>query len=676
MNKLFYTRLALTNIRNNRKTYFPYLLTCTITVAMLYMIVSLAHNDGLSSVFGAQTVTSLLLFAADITALFSAIFVFYTNSFLMKRRKKELGLYQILGMEKRHISRVIGLETLFIALASLIAGLLIGILLDKLLFLALLGMFDVEIPLGFQVSGDALLKTVILFGITHFLIFLYSLRQIHFSKPIELLYGANIGEREPRAKIWLAILGVLLTGAGYYLTVTTKSPIAVLGLFFLAVILIIFGTYLLFTAGSISLLKLLRKNKRYYYKTQHFISISGMLYRMKQNAVGLANICVLSTAVLVMISTTLSLWIGTEDVIRTAYPRDAVVTAYDSTDIQPICEQTDALLSEHGLRKEEPIQFTFLAFSALHTGEDTMSTDLAFSTLRTGEDTMSTDSSQTNLSFDQLCTLYFVSLDQYNKAANEHEKLNDSEILIYSAAQKYSSDTLRVLGETFTVKQHLSQFPSDKTLITTAISNDYIIVTSDFKVIEQLYEAQKEVYGKNASGIQTRYGFNISGGSDEEKRSFFDAWRKTLPDSCSTSLSQISARSSYLSLYGGLFFIGVFLGFLFLMATILIIYYKQVSEGYSDRERFLIMQKVGLDQSESRKAIHSQILTVFFLPLIGAGVHIAFLFPALSKMLAILNLTNITPFALCTAGCFLLFAVTYIIIYALTARAYSAIVSK
>lgn len=311
---MMYPRLAFDNIRKNARTYIPYILTCSFTIAMFYIMKSLSLNKGIENVQGGSTILTMFELGTYIIAIFVCIFLFYTNSFLMKNRKKEFGVFNILGMEKRHISKLVGFESLYAAVISFALGIFIGVILDKLMFILILKIMKSEIPLGFHISKGAILSTVILFGILFTLIFLNSLRMIHLSKPIELLKGGNTGEKEPKAKWLLALMGIICLGAGYYIAVTVKNPLKVLTLFFVAVILVIVGTYLIFTAGSIALLKILKANKKYYYKTNHFISVSGMIYRMKQNAVGLANICILSTMVLVTLSPTVAMIVGVEDI--------------------------------------------------------------------------------------------------------------------------------------------------------------------------------------------------------------------------------------------------------------------------------------------------------------------------------------------------------------------------
>ncbi len=369
---MMYPRLAFDNIRKNARTYIPYILTCSFATAMFYIMKSLSLNEGIENVQGGDTIVPMLSLGTYIIAIFSCIFLFYTNSFLMKNRKKEFGLFNILGMEKRHISKVIGYESLYVAIISLVTGIFAGIILDKLMYMLILKIMSAEIPLGFYISKNAIISTVILFGILFLLIFLNSLRMIHLSKPIELLKGGNTGEKEPKAKWFLALMGVISLGAGYYIALTVKNPINALLLFFVAVVLVILGTYLIFTAGSIALLKILKANKKYYYKTNHFISVSGMIYRMKQNAVGLANICILSTMVLVTLSPTVSMIVGVEDIIMQRYPYQLEFNAYsaDEEKYQGIVDIIDETAKEENIEITEQVVYSSLQFSALYTGGD------------------------------------------------------------------------------------------------------------------------------------------------------------------------------------------------------------------------------------------------------------------------------------------------------------------
>lgn len=662
MSRLFYPRLAATSIRKNAKTYLPYMLTCIITVAMFYMITSLSMNKGISELRGSASIYSVLSLGSWVTGLFALIFLYYTNSFLIKRRKKEFGLYNILGMEKRHLSVMLFFECLFVAFVSLVIGLTAGVAFDKLAFLLLLSLFDTEIPLGFEFHWGALLSTLLLFGVIFTLLFLKSLCQIHLTKPIELLKGSAMGEREPKTKWLLAILGLLCLDGGYYIAVTTENPAAALAYFFLAVILVIVGTYCLFAASSIALLKFLKKRKRFYYQPRHFISVSGMIYRMKQNAVGLANICILSTMVLVMVSSTLSLYCGLNDIMKTRYPRDILMHTEDcdNASVEALNQAVDSVLGQKNIQEKNRVAYTGLSFGAMQQG----------SYFNTNPD--STDIVDMNAVVD----LVFLPLESFHQLSGTDQALNDGEILIYSDERSYSYDTLEVFDLKFTVRERLEQFDQFDLVTANATGTMvYLIVVPDTAAIQQLDQLQQEVYGENASAVEYTLGFDVDGGQDP---AIYRELGQTLDtDGQSVRLyCREDQQENASALYGGMFFIGIFLGMLFLIATILIIYYKQISEGYDDRERFEIMQKVGLDRTEVKRSIRSQVLTVFFLPLITAGVHVIFAFPAITRILLLFGMTNKLLFALCTLGTFLVFALFYALVYGVTAKIYYKIVSS
>lgn len=653
----FYWKLAANNIRTNRRTYIPYLLTSILTVAMFFIVDSLAHNSGLEEVIGSDTVTIMLLLGAEITGIFAVIFLFYTNSFLMKRRKKELGLYNILGMEKRHIARMIVCETIYLLLISLIVGLILGMLLNRLMFLVILNLLHSDIPLQFEWSEMSLVSTLILFTALFVVICLNSLRQIHLAKPIELLKGGQMGEREPKAKWILAVLGLLCLGSGYYIAITTKNPVAAFSLFFVAVLLVIAGTYCLFLAGSIALLKLLRQNKRYYYHPQHFTSVSGMIYRMKQNATGLANICVLSTAVLVMVSSTLSLYLGMEDILNTRYPRDILISfsEEDDTDRTHMHAWADGVLGEMQQTPQNEIEYTYISFSALQQQD-------FFDTSRTGD----------LMEMNDLCNLFLMPLADYNQNTGEQMSLQSNEILVYANRASYDYPLLRVFDETFTVKAVVDSFVGNGTAAAN-IASSYFVVVPEMEDVRRLAQKQQQVYGEMASTIKTYYAFDL----DADKDTVLDVYRQLAQSGEVFGIECMQEEESFfLGTFGGLFFIGIFLGSLFLMATILIIYYKQISEGYDDRERFAIMQKVGMSRQEIRRTIHSQVLAVFFMPLVVAGIHMAFAFPFVTRILAVFSMTNVHLFAGCTIGSFLVFGLLYAAVYLMTARSYYKIVSE
>lgn len=661
MNNRFFPKLAASNIKKNGKAYIPYILSCVMTVAMFYIVKSLSYNPGLKNMVGSSTMMTMMSMCSVMIALFAIIFLFYTNSFLVKRRKKEFGVFNILGMEKSHIAKTMAWENFYVTLISIAGGLVIGIALDKAMFLLIAQVLNEEISLGFFISDKAIISTVVMFCIIFLLILLNSIRQIQTANPIELLTAGNAGEREPKTKWILTILGLLSLGTGYYIALAIKNPITALVYFFFAVILVIIGTYMLFTAGSIALLKILRKNKKYYYKTKHFTSISGMIYRMKQNAVGLANICILSTAVLVMVSSTSSLMLGMQDVIATRYPDDFIVYSNETSE-ERAYESFDAireLQEEQNLNVTSEREYRYLVFPAFINGDTfEVTRDANFSSLG------------------NLNNLIFVSLSDYNRVMGTDKTLAEDEILVYSDRLQFNYPTLKIFDREYSVKEKIDEFIGNGLIVAVA-ANTQFIVLPDGTDIDELYALQKEALSDGASEIQYYYGFS-SDADEETQRAFY---RTLLEDYVGhgyegTIESKADSRSEFVGLYGGFFFIGIFLGILFIMATVLIIYYKQISEGYDDKQRYEIMQKVGMTHQEIKNSIHSQVLTVFFLPLIVAGIHIAVAFPIITKLLALLNLLNVQLFLTCTVVCYVVFAVMYLLIYLLTARTYYKIVSK
>lgn len=659
---MMYPKLAFDNIRKNSRTYFPYILTCIFTIAMYYIMKSLSLNKSIENMIGADTVAYTLKLGSNIIAIFAAIFLFYTNSFLMKNRKKEFGLYNILGMEKRHIAKVIGYESVYVCIISLVCGFCTGFLLDKLMYLILAKIIKSDISLGFYISEKAVINSTALFGIIFLLIFLNSLRMIHLSKPVELLKGGNVGEKEPKAKWFMAILGLGCLGTGYYISLTIKNPIMALSSFFIAVILVIAGTYLIFSAGSITFLKLLKKNKRYYYKTNHFISISGMMYRMKQNAAGLANICILSTMVLVMISSTGSLIVGIEDMILERHPYQIEIYGAHSSEKtnQAIIDVIEKKAESDNIKIDKKIGYTQLQFMAVYDGSDTFNVN---------------NSNNLNL-INNMFNLFFITAQDYSAFTGNDISLEKDEVIFYSNREKYPKDTFNLFGKTYRITEYCDSFIGNG-MVSADICSTHGIVVSDMSVISDIYEQQKNVYGDNASDMNFYLGVDIDGNAQKQIQFFNDIQSETKNQSIKCSIDcREDNRASVYGVYGSLFFLGIFLGLLFTMATVLIIYYKQISEGYDDKERFEIMQKVGMTQHEIKSSIRSQVLTVFFMPLFTAGIHIVFAFPIVRKILAMLQLTNTKLFIASSVCAFLAFALIYAIIYMLTSKTYYKIVKK
>ncbi len=661
MKMSFYPKLAAGNMKKNARTYVPYMLTCIITVAMYYIVKSLSQNPGVKEMIGGGYLSELMFIGSHVVALFAVIFLFYTNSFLVKRRKKEFGVFNILGMEKRHLAWVLGWETAYLALGSLVLGLLLGIIMDKAMYLLVGKIIGGGVSLGFFVSARVIGQTVQIFAVIFLLICINAIRQVHVADPIALLQAGNAGEKEPSTRWLLALAGLVSVGGGYYIAITVSDPVASLLLFFVAVVLVIIGTYLLFTAGSIALLKILRKNRKYYYRTRHFVSVSGMIYRMKQNAVGLANICVLSTMVLVMVSTTTSLMIGMEDVVRERYPADIMV--YFKEDApqgnQAYIEAIRALQRERGLAVKNEMAYLYLGLSASNEYKYEESHEIGVTS-----------------ALDSMDELFLITLDDYNAVMKERKTLEEGEVMVYSNRTSYDLPVFKLLGREYRVAEKLDSFVGNGQYSANMCNTIYIVVP-DREALLEIYDAQRELLGENARSIRQVYGFDMDA-DEEEQNAFYNDLLDCMAQNGISAVTEAraEAKSSFISLYGGLFFIGVFLGVLFVMATVLIIYYKQISEGYDDRERFSIMQKVGMSRDEVKSAIHSQVVTVFFLPLIVAGIHVTAAFPLISKLLVLMQLTNTKLFIACTGACFLVFAVMYVFVYNLTARTYYRIVSR
>lgn len=662
MSKSFYFKLAAENIKKNSKTYIPFMLTCIITIAMFYIILSLSGNPGIAAMRGASFITMFMSIGSVTVGIFAVIFLFYTNSFLIKRRKKEFGLYNILGMEKRHISVVVFIEIFYTAAISLIIGLPGGILLDKLMYLIISRLLNVEVTLGFYVSVESLIASVIFFGAIFFFIFLNTLRQICFSNPIELLKGESMGEREPKTRWLMTVLGVGCLGAGYYISVTTRDIASAFMLFFLAVILVILGTYMLFTAGSVFILKTLRKNKRYYYKTKHFISVSGLIYRMKQNAAGLANICILSTMVLVMISSTSCLMMGMDEILKENFPYDLTLEvrrAYWSEDSEEKLSQFDEAVDIITEYEKEISRADFLYVMDF------------VGYFQDGK-----------VSFEGTSSPYFlcfVTAEDYNKAFGGELVLKKGEIAaapLNKDDANFNSESINLFGIECKIKEKADYFYAHNG-DNNVIAEKAAIILSDIDAMHELSDKYREFYEISESGYRGDKVININFTANDEKRHnaiLSDLAEKTGDFVLLTS--RADGKYNFLDLYGGLFFLGLFLGTLFIMAAVLIIYYKQISEGYDDKKRFEIMQNVGLSKGEVRASIHSQVLTVFFLPLVMAGIHMTAAFPILKSLLEGMGMTKTWLFLSCTAVSFLVFAVFYIVVYLLTARSYYKIVSR
>lgn len=666
----FYRALAWSGITKNKKLYTPYILTCIGMVMMCYIISFLSKSPAFESIKGGMTVQSFLEMGFFVMSVFSAIFLFYTNSFLIRRRKKEFGLYNILGVGKNNLAYVLLLENLIIAAIALAAGLFFGILFSKLSEMVMLKLLQAEVTFIFSIDLGSVLKVISLFAGIFTLIFANALLQIHLSNPIQLLRSENVGEKAPKANWLMAILGAVILGAAYYIAVTTQDPLSAIMLFFGAVIMVIVATYMLFQAGSVTLCRLLQKNKKYYYRTNHFVSVSSMAYRMKRNGAGLASICILSTMVLVMISTTVCLFIGGEASLRNRYPRNISITCmmddYDKFKNEvsaKMIEMTEEQTAKRGLEQKNIFEF----YMAVGVG--------MLKNNRIVEEPASAGIDEIK----EMIQVFVLPVEDYNRLTGKNETLNEGEAIIYTSDGKdYPEDTIQI-GDSpvMSVVKQTDEFIDDMAL-EQVISSMYLVVPDFGQYIESI--------NRQMVSLQWYYGFDLDCDDELQKEIYSDiangvqvVKQQTFKEDeyCYVSSASIAAeRADFMGLYKGLFFLGILLGIVFIFAAVLIIYYKQISEGYEDKSRFEIMQKVGMTKREIKKSINSQILTVFFLPLMTAGVHLAFAFPIISKIMIILGMTDIALLAIVTAVCFGVFALFYVAVYNITSRAYFSLVSE
>ena len=670
-------------MKSNRRFYLPYILTVIGTAAAFYIMAAIVSDPGTDQLAagtsnGPMYVSMFMTLGMVVLGLFSCIFLLYTNSFLMKRRQKELGLYSVLGMSKTNIAGIMVFEALYIALIGIGGGLAVGILLTKLVSLALFRLMRLPVPFGFSVQPIAIIIVVLFFAGLILLTLLANLAKVGRSRPVELLRGGNVGEKEPKANWFLTIVGVLFLGAGYAVAMLVDNPGMAVAVYFLAVFAVIIGTYCLFTSVSIAVLKALRRNKRYYYKSNHFISVSGMLYRMKRNAVGLANICILCTMVMVMVSGTLSLYLGSEEQVNTFCPADVVVeTTYyaSSTEDHVYNEETgEETIEYHTPYDAAAMDAWFEDYFAAHKLTPSSAKAVEYYTFTAVD------------SEDHVSLVTAVTAETYAQLTGEAApELAPGEALAHVPSGYKFGDGLNFLdkdGNTLSIQfVGEAQLSSAQVELNTAIlsqseDDDIVLVVPDTAALLELVAGQE-----NGSYVwRGQYDFDAS---DEAVSAMVDDyWAASREgggvdagyyDVLRIDLRSETERDVY-GLSGGFLFLGVFLGIVFLMATVLIIYYKQVSEGYEDNARFEIMRKVGLSEREARRAIRSQILTVFFMPILVAAIHIAFDFNLVVLLLRLFSLTNVKLTALCTLGTLLVFCAVYAVVYALTARSYYKIV--
>lgn len=701
MKKVFYPRLAWMGIWKNKRLYIPYILASMGMVMMFYIVAFLNTSEVLRSLPGGDVMQGMLDLGLAVISVFSLLFLFYTNSFLNRRRKKEFGLYNILGMGKWNLARIQVWESLMSAVLSLGGGLIAGIVFSKFAELGMVNLLHGEVSFSLTLGTKAIIETLKRFSVIFLLLLLYTLWQIRLASPMELLHSENAGEKPPKANWILALAGAVILTAAYYMAVTVKEPLDALLWFFVAVIMVIIATYLLFIAGSVTICRILQKNKSYYYKTNHFVSVSSMVYRMKRNGAGLASICILCTMVLVMLSGTVCLYIGTEDSLRTRYPRninlDASVGSMEllengkTDEVRELVDRTIQMdsgqdsgshadsgkLTDKGVAKSEGL-----------TAENILDYRTAAFAAYIDHGKIYTDDTGTYAfqvrSYTDIWQIFVVPVEDYNRLMDQEETLEPGEVLLYTTKAEYSEDAIAINdGNTMKVKKTVSEFVDNGVDAMQIIPSMYIFVPDLAETLTPL-EGLTTERGNPVAELHWLYGFDLDCKDEVQIRiqnqlesalSEIEVISEEAPEFSVSCEGVAQERAGFYGLYGSLFFLGILLGVVFIFAAVLIIYYKQISEGYEDQSRFEIMQKVGMTEKDIKKSINSQVLTVFFLPLITAGIHLAFAFPMIYKMLALFSLTNLKLLIGVTFGCFMIFALFYMLVYRITSKGYYHIVS-
>ena len=638
MNRSIYTKLAISNLKNNRKTYIPYVLTAILTVMMYYMMANLAANSPMNQ----EALQIILSLSVHVIEIFALIFLFYTNSFLIKRRKREIGVYHILGMGKPQLAKMLVIETVVTGAVSILGGIFFGTALAKLMYALLKRMIHYDDKLAFRMSWEIAGNTVLFFTLIFALTLIYNLLQIRLANPIDLLHAGSQGEREPKTKWFLTMAGIIFLGIGYYIAITTKEPLKALQLFFVAVICVIIGTYALFTAGSIALLKFLKSRRNFYYQPTHFTSISGLLYRMKQNAVGLANICILCTCVLVTLSSTICLYNGIQDSIDRQCYMAGNIKLNGFKNPSYVFDKTKELL------KNEKYDSLY----ALPVYEYSGSLKKNHAKLD-------------DYDYKYLSCINLVSLEDYNHYFDKNLSLDKNEIYLYSYG-KYNYRSLSLNGNSYVIKDQIKnrQVQTGNSYAFNAIT---IIMNQNnldqYQLKPQIFfigfNASKEVV-KNVTNQLLKIDYSQLG----EKNYYF------------TTQNGIEDQELIYEMYGSILFIGIFLSIMFLVAAIIIIYNKQISEGFEDQNKFEILQNVGMSQKEVKQTIQFQVLIFFFVPLIVAIIHLLFAYPLILKVLNGLLLCNENVYFISTISCIISLIIIYTIVYLITSKAYYRIVKK
>ncbi|MCI5932761.1 MAG: ABC transporter permease [Faecalibacterium sp.] len=675
---LLYPKLAWQGIRKNAETYLPYLLMGILMVGVSYIMNYLTRPALMGALSMGGTTLMVLQMGKIVISVFSVIFLYYCNSFLIRRRMKEFGLYNILGMGKGNIARVMLWETLLTALLVFAGGLLLGLSLSRLVEMALINLLHADYTVPMELFyPDGVTWVLLLFGGIYVLILLANLLRMRLSNPVALLKSENTGEKPPKANWFFGLIGLLILLSAYYVAAVSQSPLEALIFFFIAVLMVIVATYLLLVSGSVTLCRMLRRNKRYYYQTRHFISVSAMAYRMKRNGAGMATICILCTMVLVILTSTVCLYGGTDSMVDAICPQDINLTiGLEARDGEENWKRLDAMqqmaldvTEEMGLTPENiTSQRALVATGKVQNGDYGIITDA--------------DSLKANV-----LELTVYPLSVYEQATGETVTLADRELLYASFKTNETFSSMSFYGSAPYRMIH-----AEKELPKRLLSADYrsawgclVVFTNDAEAFRREITA---LVGKNSGEAmmmdRLALHFDLASEADTDTQEKLvktlrsEAMKSTGKDFYGMSSLSVDTRAlcrmDYLSLFGGLFFLGMVLGPLFSIAAVLIMYYKQICEGYEDAERFAVMRKVGLTDAEIRRSVNSQVLTVFFAPLLMAGLHMLFAMPMIRLILGAFGLHNDSLFYGIGIGCYVVFAVIYALMYLLTSRRYYRIV--
>ena len=675
---LLYPKLAWQGIRKNAETYLPYLLMGILMVGVSYIMNYLTRPALMSALSMGGTTLMVLQMGKIVISVFSVIFLYYCNSFLIRRRMKEFGLYNILGMGKGNIARVMLWETLLTALLVFAGGLLLGLSLSRLVEMALINLLHADYTVPMELFyPDGVTWVLLLFGGIYVLILLANLLRMRLSNPVALLKSENTGEKPPKANWFFGLIGLLILLSAYYVAAVSQSPLEALIFFFIAVLMVIVATYLLLVSGSVTLCRMLRRNKRYYYQTRHFISVSAMAYRMKRNGAGMATICILCTMVLVILTSTVCLYGGTDSMVDAICPQDINLTiGLEARDGEENWKRLDAMqqmaldvTEEMGLTPENiTSQRALVATGKVQNGDYGIITDA--------------DSLKANV-----LELTVYPLSVYEQATGETVTLADRELLYASFKTNETFSSMSFYGSAPYRMIH-----AEKELPKRLLSADYrsawgclVVFTNDAEAFRsEIMALVGEKSGEAMMMDRLALHFDLASEADTDTQEKLvktlrsEAMKLTGKDFYGMSSLSVDTRAlcrrDYLSLFGGLFFLGMVLGPLFSIAAVLIMYYKQICEGYEDAERFAVMRKVGLTDAEIRRSVNSQVLTVFFAPLLMAGLHMLFAMPMIRLILGAFGLHNDSLFYGIGIGCYVVFAVIYALMYLLTSRRYYRIV--